>query len=106
MGEYQERRGYGDNGYDRDDRGRDDDRGGRGGARGAFRRRKMCRFCGDKEAVIDYRDVGLMKLFVSERGKIVPRRISGTCALHQRSIAQAVKRARSIALVPFTITGA
>lgn len=105
MSEYQDRRGYSDNGYDRDDRGHDDDRGGHGG-RGAFRRRKVCRFCGDKEAKIDYRDVGLMKLFISERGKIVPRRISGTCALHQRAIAQAVKRARALALIPFTITGA
>jgi len=104
MAEYQDRRGNGDGGFDRDrDHGGDrDDRGGRGG----FRRRKVCRFCSDKEAKIDYRDVGLMKLYISERGKIVPRRISGTCALHQRAIAQAVKRARALALIPFTITGA
>lgn len=112
-------RDYGDRGRDRDyddqgrdygDRGRDYDRGGedeRGGrsSRG-FRRRKTCRFCGDQEAKIDYRDAGMIKYYISERGKIVPRRISGNCAKHQRELAVAVKRARAIALIPFTITGA
>ncbi|MBI5508284.1 MAG: 30S ribosomal protein S18 [Deltaproteobacteria bacterium] len=95
--------------FDRDDRGgrggEDDDRGGRGGFR-SFRRRKSCRFCGEKDAKIDYRDPNMLKYFVSERGKIVPRRISGTCAKHQRELAQAIRRARAIALVPFTISGA
>ena len=71
-----------------------------------YRRRKVCRFCADKEVTIDYRDVGLLKLYISERGKIVPRRISGTCARHQRAIARAIKRARILSLIPFTITGA
>jgi small subunit ribosomal protein S18 len=90
---------------DRNDRGaaNDDDRGSRGGSR-SFRRRKVCRFCSEKEAVIDYRDALGMKYFISERGKIVPRRISGNCARHQREMAEAVKRARHIALIPFTIT--
>jgi small subunit ribosomal protein S18 len=97
----EDRGGYGDR--DRGDRGdRDgDDRGGRG----AFRRRKACRFCTEKDAVIDYRDSGNMKFFISERGKIVPRRISGNCAKHQREVAAAVKRSRSIALLPYTISG-
>ncbi len=93
-----------DRGYDRGDRGdrgEGDDRGGRG----AFRRRKACRFCTEKDAVIDYRDAGNMKFFISERGKIVPRRISGNCAKHQREVAAAVKRSRAIALLPFTISG-
>lgn len=96
--------------YSSDDRGEraggavsDDDRGGRGGGR-SFRRRKVCRFCSEKDAIIDYRDASGMKYFISERGKIVPRRISGNCAKHQREMAEAVKRARHIALIPFTIT--
>lgn len=92
----------GDRGGDRDDRGGDDERG-RG--RGGFRRRKVCRFCTEKDAQIDYRDAGNLKFFISERGKIVPRRISGNCAKHQREMAVAVKRARAIALIPYAITG-
>jgi small subunit ribosomal protein S18 len=72
----------------------------------SFRRRKSCRFCGEKDTKIDYRDPNMLKYFISERGKIVPRRISGTCAKHQRELAQAIRRARAIALVPFTISGA
>lgn len=88
-----------------DGRGGDDkgDRGGRG-MRGGFRRRKVCRFCTEKEAVIDYRDSGTLKFYVSERGKIVPRRISGTCAKHQRALARAIKRARALSLVPYAVT--
>jgi small subunit ribosomal protein S18 len=98
-----DRGGYGDRGDrgERGDRGGDDDRGGRG----AFRRRKACRFCTEKDQVIDYRDSGNMKFFISERGKIVPRRISGNCAKHQRQVASAVKRSRAIALLPYTISG-
>jgi small subunit ribosomal protein S18 len=88
---------------DRGDRGGDDDR--RGGGRGAFRRRKVCRFCTEKEAKIDYRDASGLKFFISERGKVVPRRISGNCAKHQREMALAIKRARAIALIPYAITG-
>jgi len=76
---------------------------GRGG-RGAFRRRKVCRFCAESEARIDYKDAGGLKYYISERGKIVPRRISGNCAKHQRAIAVAIRRARSLALLPYAIT--
>ncbi len=64
-------------------------------------RRKVCRFCADKKTTIDYKDPKLLKYFITERGKIVPRRISGNCARHQREIAAAIKRARHIALLPF-----
>ena len=71
---------------------------------GAFRRgrRRGCGFCSDEELVIDYKDPQALKYFVTERGKIVPRRISGTCAKHQRELAVAIKRSRNIALLPFT----
>ena len=91
----------GDRGGDRDERG-GEERGGRGGS---FRRRKVCRYCSEKDAVIDYRDAGGLKFFISERGKIVPRRISGNCAKHQRVMAIAIKRARGLALVPYVISG-
>ncbi len=64
-------------------------------------RKKNCRFCTDKINSIDYKDTGLLRNFVTERGKIVPRRISGNCASHQRDVGQAIKRARSIALLAF-----
>jgi small subunit ribosomal protein S18 len=66
-----------------------------------FHRRKVCRFCADKNIVIDYKDPRALKYFTTERGKIVPRRISGTCAKHQRALTQAIKQARAIALLPF-----
>jgi len=65
-----------------------------------FQRRRLCRFCLDKIA-IDYKDAGLLRNFMSERGRIVPRRISGNCLGHQRELTVAVKRARTIALVAF-----
>jgi len=65
-----------------------------------FQRRRLCRFCLDKIA-IDYKDVGLLRNFLSERGRIVPRRMSGNCMGHQREVTIAVKRARTIALVAF-----
>ena len=65
------------------------------------RRKKGCVFCADKNAVIDYKDVNRLKKFVSERGKILPRRITGTCAKHQRALTVAIKRARHIALMPY-----
>ena len=85
----------------------DDKRGGKGarGGGGGFSRRKMCRFCADETVTMDYKNVAMLKHFITERGKLVPRRISGNCALHQRSMALAVRRARMIALVPFTVTG-
>lgn len=73
-----------------------------GRRRGA--RRRVCRFCTDKTIVIDYKDPQALKYFVTERGKVVPRRISGNCALHQRKVTLAIKRARNIALLPFTVT--
>ena len=86
-------------------------RGGRGGARGAdkgpgqrrslFRRRKVCKFCAEKIDYIDYKDMRLLMPFVPDRGKILPRRISGVCAPHQRALQTAIKRARQLALVPY-----
>jgi small subunit ribosomal protein S18 len=67
-----------------------------------LRRRKVCKFCADKIPYIDYKDVKLLSGFVPERGKILPRRISGTCARHQRPLQQAIKRARHVALLPYT----
>jgi small subunit ribosomal protein S18 len=66
-----------------------------------FRRKKMCRFCVDKIDDINYKDVRLLGNFISERGKITPRRISGVCAPHQRRLSDAIKQARNIALLPF-----
>lgn len=66
-----------------------------------FHRRKVCRFCADPNLVIDYKDPGMLKYFITERGKIIPRRISGTCARHQRRLAVAIKQARKIALLPY-----
>jgi small subunit ribosomal protein S18 len=67
-----------------------------------FHRRKVCRFCADKELVIDYKDVKVLRNFLTERGKIIPRRIYGNCAKHQRELTEAIKRARHIALLPYT----
>jgi small subunit ribosomal protein S18 len=78
---------------------------GKAGQRQNFSRRKMCRFCADEGTAIDYKNVAMLKHFITERGKLVPRRISGNCARHQRALALAVRRARMIALVPFTVTG-
>ena len=82
--------------------------GGQGGQQGKdgqrrpmFRRRKVCKFCADKIDDINYKDVKLLGPFVPERGKILPRRISGTCAMHQRKLQVAIKRARQIALIPY-----
>ena len=69
-----------------------------------FHRRKICRFCADTSMVINYKDVKSLRHFTTERGKIIPRRISGTCAKHQRSLTQAIKRARTIALLPYVGT--
>ena len=67
------------------------------------RRKKVCIFCGEKAQKIDYKDVSTLRKFISERGKILPRRITGTCAKHQRAITVAVKRARHIALMPYSV---
>ena len=102
----------------------DNDRGGRGGRGGAgdkdgrkggpgaggarkrgFSRRKVCRFCADQTLAIDYKDPQLLKYFITDRGKIIPRRISGNCAKHQRKVSLAVRRSRMIALMPYTVMG-
>lgn len=70
--------------------------------RGRKPRRKVCTFCTDKIEYIDYKDVNRLRRFVNERGKIMPRRMTGTCAKHQRELAIAVKRARQVALLPFS----
>lgn len=67
-----------------------------------YHRRKICRFCADSGLRIDYKDFKTLRLFTTERGKIIPRRISGNCAKHQRILTVAIKRARNIALLPFT----
>ena len=72
-----------------------------GGKRYFFRRRKVCKFCADKIDYVDYKDVKLISQFVPERGKILPRRMFGTCAEHQRKLTEAIKRARHIALLPY-----
>jgi len=64
-------------------------------------KRKVCRFCHDKNAQIDYKDVKMVEQFITDRGKILPRRVTGTCAKHQRGVSQAIKRARIIALITF-----
>lgn len=69
-----------------------------------FHRRKVCRFCADSSLEINYKDVNMLRYFISERAKIIPRRISGTCAKHQRELARAIKRSRSIALLPYVGT--
>lgn len=90
---------------DRDSRGGDDrDEEGKGGRR-SFHRKKVCRFCADNEIILDYKDVRMMQSYMMELGKIVPRRISGTCAFHQRKLTTALKRARNLALVGFASTG-
>ena len=70
--------------------------------RGRRPRKKVCGFCVDKIDSIDYKELGRLRKFVTERGKILPRRISGNCAKHQRQLTVAVKRARTVALLPFT----
>ena len=66
-----------------------------------YHRRKVCRFCADTSMVINYKDPKSLKYFLTERGKIIPRRISGSCAKHQRELTHAIKRARTIALLPY-----
>jgi len=75
----------------------------RGERRGRRPRRKVCHFCANKIEDIDYKDVPTLRKYTSERGKILPRRISGTCARHQRAVTNSVKRARFVALLPYTV---
>ncbi len=96
----------GDRDRDRGDRGGDRDRegsfGGRGG-RSRIRRKKVCRLCQESVQQIDYKDVEFILKFLTEKGKIIPRRITGNCAQHQRILAKAVKRSRHAAIVSFLI---
>jgi small subunit ribosomal protein S18 len=87
------------------DREKGDKDGDEKGRRGGFHRKKVCRFCADNEYVMDYKDIKMMQSFVTEHGKIVPRRISGNCAFHQRALTSAVKRARNLALVGYVTMG-
>lgn len=86
----------------RSDRGFDRQGGPRRPFKRSFHRRKVCRFCADSKLQIDYKDAKTLRYFTTERGKIVPSRISGNCAKHQRMLAVAIKRARHMALLPFT----
>jgi small subunit ribosomal protein S18 len=82
--------------------------GGRDDRAGGFRRRagrrKVCRFCADKDSRIDYKDARGLGNYLTERGKIIPSRITGTCSRHQRQLTTAIKRARTVALLPYTVT--
>lgn len=99
------RGGGGGGGYD-DDRefGRTPDLNSDAPGRRRMGRKRVCRYCADKVLTIDYKDPQALKYFISERGKVVPRRISGNCARHQRKVTLAIKRSRNIALLPFTVT--
>ena len=106
------RKSFGGGGGSSSGGGRGGSRTGAGGAAGAqgkdgqrrpmFRRRKVCKFCADKIDDINYKDTKLLMPFVPERAKILPRRISGTCAMHQRKLRTAIMRARQLALIPYT----
>jgi small subunit ribosomal protein S18 len=85
----------------RGDKDKDKGKGGDAPRRGFFRRRRVCKFCAEKIDYINYKDVRVLAPFIPERGKIQPRRISGTCAMHQRKLQTAIKRARQLALIPY-----
>ena len=90
------------------DRRKPQNNGGREERGGGFRRRagrrKVCRFCADKDSRIDYKDARGLGNYLTERGKIIPSRITGTCSRHQRQLTTAIKRARTVALLPYTVT--
>ena len=69
---------------------------------GGMRRKKVCQFCADKADGVDYKETDKLKKYITERGKILPKRITGTCAMHQRQVMRAIKRARIVALLPYT----
>ncbi len=95
---------YSERDYHSDKGGRDGDDKSRRMSSG-FHRKKICRFCSDNDFHLDYKDVRVMQSFLTEHGKIVPRRISGNCACHQRKLTVAIKRARNLALVGYTTLG-
>lgn len=76
----------------------------RTGGKKFFHRKKVCRFCVDSDLKIDYKNPAILRNFLTERGKIIPRRITGTCAKHQRELTVAIKRARTLALLPYVVT--
>ena len=86
----------------RREQGAEKENGGGGGGRLAFRRRKYCKFCEDKIVFIDFKDPEMLAAYVPERAKVSPRRVTGTCAMHQRKLQTAIKQARNIALLPYT----
>lgn len=92
----------GDRRYNRDRDGGSDRRYDRRPRRGG-RRRKVCNFCVDKATSVDYKDVAKLSKYITERGKILPRRVTGNCAKHQRQVTEAIKRARNVALMPYTV---
>jgi small subunit ribosomal protein S18 len=96
----EERRGRSGSGSKARGNGRGGEKG--GPRRGMFRRRKVCKFCADKVDYIDYKDAKMLLPFVPERAKILPRRISGVCAMHQRKLQTAIMRARQLALLPYS----
>src|ERR1700733_7264377 len=107
-GGYRGPRGGGGGGGDRGEGDRGEGREGRGGGMRRGRpggRRKVCRFCADKSLKVDFKDVRTLQSFITEGGKIVPARPSGNCARHQRQLAIAIKRARVVALLPFSTLG-
>lgn len=71
--------------------------------RRGFSKKRLCRFCAEKAAKVDYKDQATLKYFVTERGKIIPRRVSGNCSKHQRAVARAIKEARVLALIPYLV---
>lgn len=87
---------------ERNNRGNREYSGGRGGKNNRRGRRRVCSFCVDKAESVDYKDTAKLRKYITERGKILPRRISGNCAKHQRQLTEAIKRARIVALLPFT----
>ena len=76
-----------------------------GGQRKTYRRKKVCRYCVEPKLTIDYKDAKALKPYITDRGKIIPRRITGNCAKHQRAIGMAIKRARNVALLPYVGSG-
>src|SRR5262245_19955715 len=94
-----DRRGQQDKDKDQKQQGQQHE--GMGGRRYFYRRKRVCRFCAEKIDFIDFKDVALLQSFVPERGRIMPRRITGTCAWHQRKLGTALKRARIAALIPY-----
>ncbi len=106
-GGYRPRRDFGNRGgsggYARNDDGGDMDDGMRKGRQMKKYRKKVCRFCANKDLIIDYKNVEMLERFITDRGKILPRRITGTCSKHQRELARTIKQSRSVALLPYTV---